>query len=312
MKKEITEIVTGTPAIDGAGVHLERVLSPETMRSFDPFLMLDTFDSTNPEDFTNGFPLHPHRGIEILTYLMKGRIDHYDSLNNRVTINDGESLWMTTGSGILHEEVPQPSEHLLGLQLWINLPAKEKMTQPKYFNITNHQIKEFEEDGTKIRLIAGKYKNHQGVKGPHLPITLLDIKIQPHKEFSFPVNPRNTLFIYIVRGKGYFGGKRREASLKSAVLFGKGDEFWVRSGEEGLHFFLAAAPPLKEAIAWGGPIIMNTEEELDHAFMELQEGSFVKESPSDIYAFNDKIPISYIDRATYKRYDIGYLYPSGL
>lgn len=282
MKKEITEIVTGAPAIDGAGVHLVRVLGPQTMRSFDPFLMLDAFDSTNPKDYVKGFPLHPHRGIETFTYLMKGRIDHRDSLDNKGTINDGESQWMTSGSGIMHEEMPQPTDHLLGLQLWINLPADEKMTQPKYFDITNDKVREFEADGTRIRLIAGEYKEHQGVKGNHLPATLLDIKIKPNKDFLFPVNPKNTLFIYIVDGNGHFGEKRTEAFHKTAILFGEGDEFLVTSGKKGIHFFLASAPALKEPIAWGGPIVMNTEEELNHAFVELRDGSFIKHQPEGI------------------------------
>ncbi len=282
MKREIIEIVKGSPAIDGAGVHLVRVLGPQTIKSFDPFLMMDAFDSTNPKDYIKGFPLHPHRGIETFTYLMKGRIDHRDSLDNEGTINSGESQWMTSGSGIMHEEMPQPTDHLLGLQLWINLPATEKMTQPKYFDITNDNIKEFEEDGAKIRLLAGEYKEHQGLKGHHLPTTLLDIKLKPNKEFSFPVNPKNTLFIYIVDGNGRFGEKMTEVSHKTAVLFGEGDEFLVTSGEKGIHFFLASAPALKESVAWGGPIVMNTEEDLNHAFVELREGSFIKHSPSGI------------------------------
>ena len=165
MKKEVKHTATGAPAIDGAGVHLVRVLGPQTMYQFDPFLMLDAFDSTNPDLYTKGFPMHPHRGIETFTYLMKGEMDHRDSLGNKGTILSGESQWMTAGSGMIHEEMPQPVEHLLGLQLWINLPQKDKMTDPKYFEISNEMIKEFEEDGAKVRLVAGEYKGHQGAKG---------------------------------------------------------------------------------------------------------------------------------------------------
>lgn len=161
MKKEVIDIVTGAPAIDGAGVHLVRVLGDQTMYKFDPFLMLEAFDSTNPADYTKGFPMHPHRGIETFT----GRINHRDSLNNKGTIHDGESQWMTSGSGIIHEEMPQPVDHLLGLQLWINLPAKDKMTEPEYFAISNDMIREFDDQGAKVRLVAGEYKGHQGAKG---------------------------------------------------------------------------------------------------------------------------------------------------
>lgn len=275
MKKEVIDIVTGIPAIDGAGVHLVRVLGPQTMYMFDPFLMLDAFDSTNPPQYIKGFPMHPHRGIETLTYLMQGRINHRDSLNNRGTILDGECQWMTGGSGIIHEEMPQPVDHLLGLQLWINLPAKEKMAPPEYFEITNNMIRLFDEQGAKVRLLAGEYKGHQGARGHHLPVTVLDVTLDPDKEFSLSVDPENTLFIYIVDGNGIFGDNQTAVSLKKAILFGEGDEFFVKAKER-LRFFLATARPLKEPIAWGGPIVMNTEEELNHAFEELQNGTFIK------------------------------------
>lgn len=282
MKREVIDAVKGAPAIDGAGVHLVRVLGPDTMYKFDPFLMLDAFDSTNPVDYTKGFPMHPHRGIETFTYLMKGRMNHRDSLNNKGVIQGGESQWMTAGSGIIHEEMPQPVEHLLGLQLWINLPKKDKMTDPKYFEITNDVIREFKEDGSKVRLVAGEYKGHEGAKGHHLQTTVLDVTLDANKEFSLPVNPKNTVFIYIVEGKGIFGDKKAEASRKTAVLFGEGDEFFVKAGEEGIHFFLATAQPLREPIAWGGPIVMNTEQELNHTFEELQNGTFIKHKPQGI------------------------------
>jgi redox-sensitive bicupin YhaK (pirin superfamily) len=281
MKREITATVTGTPAIDGAGVHLMRVLGHETVSRFDPFLMLDAFDSRNPADYVKGFPLHPHRGIETFTYLMKGRIDHQDSLGNRGTIRGGEAQWMTGGSGIMHQEMPQPSEHLLGLQLWINLPAKEKMTDPKYFDITADMIKEFKEGGTKVRVVAGKYKDHQGAKGHHLPATVLDITIDGDMDFSMDSDPDKTLFVYIVEGRGTFGDKQHAVSRKTAILFdNKGDEFYVKAGKEGIRFILATAPPLGEPVAWGGPVVMNTREELMKAFDELEEGTFIKHKPA--------------------------------
>lgn len=281
MTREVIEKVTGSPAIDGAGVHLVRVLGADTMQHFDPFLMLDAFDSTHPTDYIKGFPMHPHRGIETFTYLMEGRMDHQDSLGNKGTIQGGDAQWMTGGSGIMHQEMPHATKHLLGLQFWINLPAKEKMTTPKYFDITSETIKEFNENGAKVRVVAGKYKDHQGAKGHHLPATVLDITVDPDTDFSMKTNPSNTLFVYIVEGIGYFGNKKQAVSKKTAVLFDqKGDEFYVKAGAESIRFVLAMAPPLGEPIAWGGPIVMNTREELNKAFEELHEGTFIKHKPN--------------------------------
>jgi redox-sensitive bicupin YhaK (pirin superfamily) len=277
MKKEVVERVTGSEAIDGAGVHLVRVLGHDTVYRFDPFLMLDAFDSRNPADYIRGFPRHPHRGIETFTYLMKGRIDHEDSLGNRGTIGGGEAQWMTGGSGIMHQEMPHATEHLLGLQFWINLPARDKMTEPKYFDITADMVKEFDEGGARVRVVAGKYKNHQGAKGHHLPTTVLEVTVAPGADFSMAAEPGRTLFIYIVEGGGSFGDRRQPAVSKTAVLFDhEGDEFYVRAGREGIRFVLATAPPLAEPVAWGGPVVMNTREELMKAFEELDEGKFIK------------------------------------
>jgi redox-sensitive bicupin YhaK (pirin superfamily) len=281
MKREAIETVTGSRTIDGAGVHLVRVLGPDTMYRFDPFIMLDAFDSTNPEDYIKGFPMHPHRGIETFTYLMEGRIDHQDSLGNKGTIQGGDAQWMTSGSGIMHQEMPQATEHLLGLQFWINLPAKDKMTDPKYFDITSKMIKEFSEHGAKVRVIAGKYKNHQGAKGHHLQATVLDITVNADKDFLMDANPDNTLFVYIVKGSGSFGNKQHTVSQKTAVLFdNKGSEFYVKAGKEGIRFILAMAPPIGEPIAWGGPVVMNTRDELNQAFYELSVGKFIKHKPA--------------------------------
>jgi redox-sensitive bicupin YhaK (pirin superfamily) len=276
MKREVIKTVKGAPAIDGAGVHLVRVLGPETVETFDPFLMLDAFDSTNPSDYIKGFPRHPHRGIETFTYLMKGRIDHEDSLGNKGTIGDGESQWMTGGSGIMHQEMPQPTEHLLGMQLWINLPRDEKMTEPKYFDITADSIREFDEKNARVRVVAGKYKNHQGAKGHHLPATVLDITVEPEGIFEMKSDPAETLFVYIVEGSGAFGAEGRTVARKTAVLFGEGDEFYLKAGGEGIRMVLASAPPLRETVAWGGPIVMNSRDELYDAFDELDQGTFIK------------------------------------
>lgn len=282
MKREVIERVTGSRTVDGAGVHLTRVLGTHSMYNFDPFLMLDAFDSTDPADYIKGFPMHPHRGIETFTYLMKGSVKHQDSLGNKGTIHGGESQWMTAGSGIVHEEMPQPSEHMLGLQLWINLPAAEKMTEPKYFDVTKDMIPESrEEDGVVVRVVAGAYKNLRGARGHHLPTTVLDITLEPDKAFSMESDPGNTLFVYIVEGSGLFGDNQANVLKKTAALFGKGDEFTARAGNGGMRFFLATAPPLGEPIAWGGPIVMNTREELSRAFDELRKGTFIKHQPAE-------------------------------
>lgn len=277
MKRKVIEIVKGSPAIDGAGVHLVRVLGPNEVYRFDPFLMLDAFDSKNPEDYIKGFPLHPHRGIETVTYLIKGHVDHQDSLGNKGSIRNGESQWMTAGSGILHQEMPQKSEHFLGLQLWINLPKKEKMTHPKYFDITSNMIKEFEEPNATVRLISGSYKGHQGAKGNHVDALMMDIEVKPGQEFSMPTDKESNLFVYIIEGDAHFGDDKGELiHNKVAALFSKEDEFYLKAGTNGIRFVLFAGRPLGESIAWGGPIVMNTRTELQEAFDELEEGTFIK------------------------------------
>ena len=277
MKRQVIQTVTGAQSIDGAGVHLVRVLGPNEVKLYDPFLMLDAFDSKNPADYIKGFPFHPHRGIETVTYLMKGEIDHEDSLGNKGTIRNGESQWMTAGSGILHQEMPQPSEHLLGLQLWVNLPQADKMTVPKYFDITNEMVKEVEEPFGNVRVISGEYNGHTGVKGHHVDMRMLDIKIKPGESFSLNTDPEKTLFVYIVEGEGYFGDDKEKAyPSKMAALFSKDEVFYAEAGKDGIHFVLFEALPLNEPIVWGGPIVMNTRDELDMAFFELRSGSFIK------------------------------------
>ena len=211
---------------------------------------------------------------------MKGRIDHRDSLGNKGTIHGGESQWMTGGSGILHEEMPLPTEHMLGLQLWINLPSADKMTDTKYFDITADTIREAVENGSHTRVIAGKYKELRGAQGHHLPATILDITVEPGKTFSMESNPEWTLFVYIVEGSGSFGSDTTLIPNKRALLFAPGDEFSMEAGNEGMRFILATAPPLGEPVAWGGPIVMNTREELRHAFEELENGTFIKHKPA--------------------------------
>lgn len=275
--RSIRRIVTGKPATDGAGVKLVRVIGYNDTQDFDPFLMLDAFDSTNPEDYVKGFPWHPHRGIETITYLIRGDIAHGDSLGNKGRILDGECQWMTAGSGILHQEMPQPSERMLGTQLWLNLPAKDKMTEPKYNDIVRENVPTVAEEGLNIRIISGNYKGTDGAfRGEYADALYLDAEMAPGAEWLLETDPEATLFIYIVQGAGFFGPSGEGVAEKHAVLFDKGNAFRAKASEAGARIFLMAAKPLGEPIAWGGPIVMNTREELDLAFRELQEGTFIK------------------------------------
>ena len=275
--RSIRRIVTGKPATDGAGVKLVRVVGYNDTQDFDPFLMLDAFDSTNPEDYVKGFPWHPHRGIETITYLIRGDIAHGDSLGNKGRILDGECQWMTAGSGILHQEMPQASERMLGTQLWLNLPAKDKMTEPKYNDIVRENVPTVAEEGLNIRIVSGTYKGTDGAfRGEYVDALYLDAEMAPGAEWLLETDPGATLFIYIVRGAGLFGPSGEAVAEKHAVLFGEGNAFRAKAAEEGARIFLMAAKPLREPIAWGGPIVMNTREELDLAFRELQEGTFIK------------------------------------
>ena len=275
--RSIRRIVTGKPATDGAGVKLVRVIGYNDTQDFDPFLMLDAFDSTNPEDYVKGFPWHPHRGIETITYLIRGDIAHGDSLGNKGRILDGECQWMTAGSGILHQEMPQASERMLGTQLWLNLPAKDKMTEPKYNDIVRENVPTVAEEGLNIRIVSGNYKGTDGAfRGEYVDALYLDAEMAPGAEWLLETDPEATLFIYIVQGAGFFGPSGEGVAEKHAVLFDKGNAFRAKASEAGARIFLMAAKPLGEPIAWGGPIVMNTREELDLAFRELQEGTFIK------------------------------------
>ncbi len=276
--RSVRKIVTGTETVDGAGVRLLRVFSNKDTSDFDPFLMLDAFDSTNPEDYIKGFPWHPHRGIETITYLVTGDIEHGDSLGNKGSILDGDCQWMTAGSGIIHQEMPQPSDRIFGTQLWLNLPAKDKMTDPQYGDIKNENVPVIDEDGTRVRVIAGQYKDTQGAfEGRYVKATYLDVEVELNKEWTFTNARDENLFIYILRGDGVSDPDADQPiNHRRAVLFGEGDKFWVRAGSEGIRFLLLSGKPLREPIAWGGPIVMNTKEELQLAFKELRENTFVK------------------------------------
>jgi len=275
--RNIIKTVKGHPTIDGAGVHLIRVLGPDDVGDIDPFLMLDAFDSKDPNDYIKGFPFHPHRGIETITYLIKGRIDHEDSLGNSGTIHEGESQWMTAGKGILHEEMPKKSDRLFGLQIWLNIPQNDKMCEPAYFDISKDMIKKVAIPQGNIKVISGSYEDIEGVKTNHTQATIFDISLNPEKELEIPINKDKTLFIYLFEGDGYFGkSEDNYVENRTVAIFGEGETFYGKSGEEGVRFMLFAGKPLNEPIAWGGPIVMNTDEELATAFEELRKGTFIK------------------------------------
>ncbi len=273
-EKKVVRVVRGQRTVDGAGVNLVRVLGRETVRDFDPFLMLDSFDSLNPADYVKGFPLHPHRGIETVTYLVRGEIIHKDSLGNAGVIRDGGTQWMTAGSGILHEEMPQASERMLGIQLWLNLPRKEKMTEPKYFDIRKQDTREIQREDHALRIIAGSWEGEEGARPHHIQATLMEFLLEEGKELRIPARSGENSFVFLLEGDAVIAGARYEE--KSAILFGEGDVVRISAGDRPVRFVFAQGPPLREPVAWGGPIVMNTQQELQQAFAELRSGNFIK------------------------------------
>jgi len=280
--RNVLKITKGKSAVDGAGVHLTRVIGYHDTKDYDPFLMLDAFDSTNPDDYTRGFPWHPHRGIETITYLIKGDIEHGDSLGKSGSILDGECQWMTAGSGIIHQEMPKASPRMLGAQLWLNLPAKDKMTQPSYGDIKADQVPLVDSNGIKVRVISGTYQGTPGAfEGKYIKAIYLDVELPAGREWSITTDPGHTVFIYLFSGALITGSDLNAGQSqglideKQAVLFGPGDLFQVKAAQDTRFIFLAA-PPLREPIAWGGPIVMNTREELNLAFRELENNTFIK------------------------------------
>ncbi|MEG6586300.1 pirin family protein [Dendrosporobacter sp. 1207_IL3150] len=280
--RKIRKIITGERAVDGAGVQLVRVLGHKDTKDFDPFLMLDAFDSVNPDDYIKGFPWHPHRGIETVTYLIRGDIEHGDSLGNKGSILDGECQWMTAGSGIIHQEMPKPCERMLGVQLWLNLPKKNKMTAPKYHGITSGDIPVIDEGASKIHVIAGTYNGKAGAfEGDYVKPLYLDVEMTAGVQWELDTDREATLFVYIVHGEGNLDPENdKMIPAKHAVLFDAGTKLRVKAGPNGMRFLLLAGKPLNEPIAWGGPIVMNTREELDIAFQELRDKTFIKHLPS--------------------------------
>jgi len=284
--RKLTQVVRGQNAVDGAGVRLRRVLGYRTIRDFDPFLMLDGFDSSNPEDYIKGFPWHPHRGIETVTYLLKGDIEHGDSLGNSGVIGDLQCQWMTAGSGIIHQEMPRASERMLGCQLWVNLPGKDKMTQPAYRDIRQQDVAVVSEENARVRVLSGSYKNNNGaVIGEYVKVQYLDVALDPDSTWSYAETPNDqTLFLYLIDGTLAADEAVEEFEEKACAMLmtasspdsSEFDELRVKAGPEGARFFLIAARPLQEPVAWGGPIVMNTQEELNLAFSELESKTFIK------------------------------------
>jgi hypothetical protein len=284
--RKCTRIVRGQHAVDGAGVHLRRVLGLRTVKDFDPFLMLDGFDSSNPQDYIKGFPWHPHRGIETVTYLLKGEIEHGDSLGNKGFIRDLQCQWMTAGSGIIHQEMPMASERMLGCQLWVNLPKQDKMTQPAYRDIQKQDVQEVKEENATIRVLSGRYKNKYGaVKGEYVKVQYLDVDLKPDNIWKYNETPNDqTLFLYLIDGTLAADEELSRFEEKACAMLmsvsssdnSDFDEVRVKAGPAGARFFLIAARPLREPVAWGGPIVMNTDEELQEAFRELDNKTFIK------------------------------------
>lgn len=275
MDRKVKTKVKGFRTTDGAGVSLVRVLGNQTVKEFDPILMLDSFDSTNPDDYTAGFPLHPHRGIETISYVYKGKMVHKDTLGNTDGIGDGEVQWMNSGSGIQHEERIPAADRMLGVQLWLNLPQKEKMSTPTYHSIKNEDIKEIEFDGGYLRLLAGDYKDSEGFKGEHLPLNYYDIHLDANSEFSIETGEDESVMIFTLLGEVYVGDELIDE--KTAVKLTDGDKLKLKATDKPAQILYMSSKAINEDVAWAGPIVMNTEEELIEAFTDLRNGNFIKE-----------------------------------
>ena len=274
MERKISQQVRGYRTTDGAGVSLVRVLGNGTVQEYDPILMLDSFDSTNPEDYTAGFPMHPHRGIETISYVYRGFMTHKDSLGNEDTIGDGEVQWMTAGSGIMHEEKLPAAKRMLGVQLWLNLPAKDKMAPPAYHSIKNSEIEEITFDWGKLRLLAGEFEGRKGFMGKYLPLNYYDLHLNPKAAIVLNTESDRSVMVFTLLGDAYIGGTL--VKEKAAVKLTAGDEVEIKATDEKAQVLFISSKRLAEPVAWGGPIVMNTKEELSTAFAELRKGTFIQ------------------------------------
>jgi quercetin 2,3-dioxygenase len=295
--RKISKIWKSKPTVEGAGVHLKRAFGNYQVPLFDPFLLLDDFHSPNPADYLRGFPWHPHRGIETITYVLNGRVEHGDSMGNKGVIESGDIQWMTAGSGIIHQEMPKGDDSglLWGFQLWANLPASHKMMDPRYRGLVAAEIPEAIMSQARVKVIAGQVG---GVQGPVRDVVVdpeyLDVTMPEETTFTHAIKRGYTAFAYVIDGQGYFDLDRNpyshevvgrnyfdfdrqcQCTAESLVLFEDGDSVAVTTNSHPVRFLLVSGKPIGEPVAWYGPIVMNTQEELEVAFREYQEGSFIK------------------------------------
>ena len=291
--RAVKEMTHSQPTLEGAGVRLRRAFGFGNTTEFDPFLLLDDFRNENPGDYLAGFPWHPHRGIETITYVLAGSVEHGDSLGNRGQMGAGDVQWMTAGRGILHQEMPKgdPAGRMHGFQLWANLPSSLKMTEPRYQDIAANDIPEItDDDGTHVRVITGEFWGKKGpVEGVAADPRYLDVSVPPGQRKRIAIDRTHHAFAYVFAGSGTFRdasdpravlneltNQRDRADNRSLVLFDRGDEIVVQAGDQGIRFLLVSGRPIEEPVAWHGPIVMNTQEELRQAFSELRDGSFIR------------------------------------
>ena len=297
--RPIRKLITPKPTLEGAGVRLQRGFGFGNTSDFDPFLLFDDFRNDRPEDYLAGFPWHPHRGIETVTYVLAGSVEHGDSLGNRGSLGAGDVQWMTAGRGIMHQEMPQgdPAGRMHGFQLWANLPSTMKMTDPRYQDIKGPDVPEVvDDDGTRVRVVCGEFWGKKGpVEGVAADPRYIDVSVPPGKSKRLQVDRAHHAFAYVFAGSGTFreasdpqavvteradGGTTRavphESENRSLILFDRGDEVVVQAGDQGIRFLLVSGRPLDEPVAWYGPIVMNTNDELRQAIADLQNGTFIK------------------------------------
>ncbi len=296
--RPVRKTIQTKTTIEGAGVKLERAFGFGQTKDFDPFLLLDDFRNDNPEDYLAGFPWHPHRGIETITYVLAGSVEHGDSLGNKGKMTAGDVQWMTAGSGILHQEMPKGDPHgrMHGFQLWANLPASLKMTDPRYQDVPSSAIPEVtDDDGTRVRVVCGEFWGKKGpVEGVAADPNYLDVSVPPRTRRRLKIETDRNAFAYVFAGSGTFRDASSpqpvltdqvvdpnaapvyDARNHSLVLFDRGDEIVVQTGDEGMRFLLISGKPIEEPVAWYGPIVMNTQEQLRQAFAELKTGQFIK------------------------------------
>jgi quercetin 2,3-dioxygenase len=297
--RPVKRVAQSQPTLEGAGVHLRRAFGFGTTSEFDPFLLLDDFRNDRPADYLAGFPWHPHRGIETITYVLAGTVDHGDSLGNRGSLGAGDVQWMTAGRGIMHQEMPKgdPKGRMHGFQLWANLPSSLKMTTPRYQDVAGRDIPEVtDDDGTRVRVVCGDFWGKRGpVEGVAADPRYLDVFVPPGVRKRLQVEMNRNAFAYVFEGSGTFRdaseprgvqteqvGEAAPANAaetfgnRSLVVFDRGDEVVVQAGDDGIRFLLVSGKPIEEPVAWYGPIVMNTRQEIQQAISDLQDGTFIK------------------------------------